>query len=290
MAWSKKTLLIIGAGASVPFGMPTAAELKRKILAPETPLSLLSECLKCDSSVENGECPSPDSQSEVSDWWKGFTHSFRNHASDSIDRFAADHKTDRAMRKLARAAVAAHLVPLEMRALGCDISNTTGTAAETVVEARRLAPIDTRLPATVVDNWHKWIINAVGPIPDVPIENLKVITFNYDRLFEIAIMMHLVDGLGCRFHEAIKTVLGMEIVHVHGDLGYDLYSLERNRWISSVGAVPGDAVRMAVRNLRLMPDERNGEGGPLSQARAHVKWADRIIALGFGFDLEPLTE
>jgi hypothetical protein len=175
------TVLVLGAGASKPFGFPLGSELRSKIIqANEVPprLSVLLQTV-----VQNGY----DSALAAA-----FADTLRKSGSASVDALL-EHRPDFA--EIGKAAISAALIPLE----------------------REWNLFD---PNASAQSWYDYLFHAMNaPKLRWHYNQLSVVTFNYDRSLEFYLFTALRNLYNISAEEAAEYVRSIPIVHVHGKLG-----------------------------------------------------------------------
>jgi len=173
------TVFVLGAGASVPYGFPTGKELVRKILE----LGGYS-----GHSRHDGKSNILKVTDEPS--FQSFCRAFAESGRNSIDTFLEQRED---LREIGKYAIASVILAYE-----------TNTSA---------------FPRDLPNNdWYRHFFEYIAPdLDSFNAQDIKVITFNYDRSFE-----HFLHTALCRsfnIAEARKHVEKLSIVHVHGKLG-----------------------------------------------------------------------
>lgn len=176
-----------------------------------------------------------------------------NSGWSSIDRFL--EKRSEFVRN-GKIAIATKLVPLEELAL-----------------RKRL----------ICGDWYAWLFEAIdGGVAGWNAAGLEVVTFNYDRSLELGLAHMIASTEGCSLEHAWGEVAALPFHHVYGSLGNQVYFVS-NRELkldcSAHGVVTG------AQGIRIMSDERDDGDEVLARCRRAVLSAERLIFLGFGFDL-----
>ena len=178
----RPTVLVLGAGASQPYGFPLGRELLFKVI----------EGLREGGDIRRG-------LSEGTGYVPGLLDTFREelHASMqlSVDAFLERRAEDTPeWVEIGKLAIAQALMPYEQ---------------EVFV-----------LPKKEQQNWYEYLFARMADSPDTFKKNdLSVITFNYDRSFEQFLFLGLQNSFGLDEEDAIELVESVPIVHVHGQLG-----------------------------------------------------------------------
>lgn len=230
------TVLVLGAGASIPYGFPSGQQLKNKI---------------CTQTFGN-QMLETFGHSEV----QNFVNAFMNSHVNSIDSFLARREDYVNIGKLAIASIIS----------GCE--NPTSFNE----------PID--------DDWYTLLWNKliadVHNIEDFGKNNLKIITFNYDRSLEYFLLTSIIFTFGVGIAAAQTALKLIPIHHFYGHLGDLSHSY-------SEGCLPyqrehsTDFTFQAAQNIKIIPEHRDN----LESNELIKSWfvnARNIFILGFGFD------
>jgi hypothetical protein len=176
---TRPTVLLLGAGASAPYGFPTGTGLRDRICKVDA--SGLSTAQA--SLVQAGYA-----QEEV----QGFINQLRNSGRVSVDAFL-EHRPD--LLRIGKAAIAAALLPFERPdALFEDLE----------LNGRWYAHLLEQLDAPRSD-WHK--------------NRLTIITYNYDRSLEYFLTRALARSFDVPDADAPALLSALPIIHLHGQLG-----------------------------------------------------------------------
>jgi hypothetical protein len=244
-----KTLLIVGAGASVPYGYPTGYALREEL---------------CDR-YELGNLKNIGIHSTEIEL---FCHHFEASQLNSIDAFLAKRGDDR-------------------------IGNSNGgfnpayRGFGTYADCGKLAIADQLMRCESIeslikskeDHWLQYLWNLmVGDVPTAEFQNnqLKIISFNYDRVIEQYFQTVLENSYGIDYKEASKLRKAIEIVHVYGNL--------QDLDVRAYGAKPANLTDVAA-CIRVIPEDREANDVQFEKAKEMIAWADKICFIGFGFDV-----
>jgi len=116
------------------------------------------------------------------------------------------------------------------------------------------------------------------------LENLKIITFNYDRLIEH--YLHCYFNRVGKWNDTLLNFTKGNIMHTYGSLGelpfqnqgqFTVYALENNK---------PENMESTMNNFQLMYEERNKQEMKERKKEAWdwIAGADKIYLLGFGYD------
>lgn len=177
------TTIVVGAGASVPFGLPTSNRLKALIVEnpPDPPRDLLAY-------------PTFDRKAAMEQslgWSKErFANELGLSGDLTVDAWLGSHPSAWP-RRYGTFAIAAVLLPLEVQLYG----------------TRALS-----------GDWHAWLFGQVKGRGRLDPQATAVITFNYDCLLEWAMVQMLTNSLATSRDVAIEQVSGWNVQHVYGSL------------------------------------------------------------------------
>jgi hypothetical protein len=179
------TVLVLGAGASVPYGFPSAAELKTLI---------------CNEFATENTVPvylNETTNFSTRDFVK-FRNEFRKSGQVSVDAFLEYRQEFLPLGKLA---IAHCLVPYE--------------------DEEKLFQND---PLRGGD-WYEYLFGKLkAPFEEFGQNKLSVITFNYDRSLEHYLLTVLQHSHKREFNECADMLAHIPIVHVYGQLSQRRYS------------------------------------------------------------------
>jgi hypothetical protein len=183
------TVLVLGAGASVPYGFPTAAELQRRICetfaaADSRATQFLAQ--KYDHSPRE---------------FVAFTDALRQSGRQSVDEFL-EHRRD--FIEVGKLAIAYCLIPYE--------------------DEGKLFTLDRG-----IDWYQYLFKKLNAPFDEFANNTLSVVTFNYDRSLEQYLLTVLRNAYGRTVEECQQTVARIPIVHVYGQLSRIPYPQPRSR-------------------------------------------------------------
>lgn len=227
-----RTLLVLGAGASTPFGFPDAKEL-RNLIASGKLSDVLMSC----------GCTQP----EVTE----FTDAFRR-SGFPMDHFLCARPE---FGKIGRLATAAILLPLERD--------------EALYAAGSIGGSD-----WCQSLWLAMTDGVTGP-KELQTNQLKVITFNYERSFERYLHLTAAATFGLSEAAAFESIASFSAYHVRGSLGP--YGNTRFQY----GGGTPNAIHDASLGIRIA-----GSPEPMVDSTCVdlFNWSQQVFVLGFGFD------
>lgn len=214
---STKTVLILGAGASAPYGFPLGRPLLNQIcgqLSPEQRSNDHRQVL-----IDLGH-----SASEVED----FRNELRHSDFGSVDEFLEKNAGYMSLGKLA---IASALIPYE--------------------DEKRLFP-----PHAPADHWYKQLADALEVQSEAVCDNqLAVLTFNYDRSLEVYLRTVISTRRRCTHSEAAEVLQSIPIIHLYGDLG-KLEGTTQDATMYSPDLEPAK-VKAAARSMKIIHESED---------------------------------
>ena len=242
----QKTVFILGAGASMPYNFPSGAQLRTLICAATT----------------------QPQQTTLGQWLiKGmaeataliaFAQAFSRSNVISIDAF------------------------LDKRREFLDIGKMAIAAVLTEIERKQRYMV---FSDSLDDHWYRLLWNAMifgaQRHEDVRFNQVRFVTFNYDRSLEYFFHESAKHAFGIDDAAGLQFVNNLNILHVYGLLGK--YAITTEGDGRAYGEQRSEAeLKIAAGGIQLIPEARGDE--VFLKAREWFSWADRICFLGFGFD------
>lgn len=239
-----KTVFVLGAGASKPYGLPSGAELRNNICKSAyfdspTMVALASEC-----GVNKQE-------------YMDFSTAFLRSSQLSIDTFLAKRPDFAEIGKLA---IAYELCRLESPSRIFDVNNDDHwyTALWAAME-RDI-------------HQHTGLRN----------NRIRFVTFNYDRSLEFFLHEATKHTFNLSDEDAMGAWQHLPILHVYGSLG-DFHPIPSENTRPYAESVNGTALKLSASALHVIPEARQKDKN-FEMVREWFEWAERICFLGFGFD------
>lgn len=248
-----KTVLVLGAGASYPYGFPLGREL------------LLTICKRLGEESFNSEM-------DQLLWWQllelGFPveelRSFREDllksGQPSVDFFLELRKE---YSEVGKACIAGVLLPLE--------------GGDWVTRGIRGEGSEKRLR----QRWYEDLFLAIRHGKESFAENeLSIVTLNYDRSLERFLFDAIQGSFGVDDREAVELLESIPIYHVYGSLGeFDVDVGRRRPDVEGIGK--------AAANIRVMSDDSSEDKEdpvkPWSNSIRAIEQADRVVFLGMSY-------
>jgi|GEM_PF-375957 len=177
---TKQTVLVLGAGASMPFGFPSGYDLKKDICFSLLPTKRRPPRLQL---IEVGF-----QERDI----EGFRLALLKSGKQSVDAFL-EHRQE--FLEVGKAAIACHLLPRENEI------NLLGDSAPR-------------------PNWYEYFFNKLNAKFDEFDKNtVSILTFNYDRSLEFFLYTALRNSYGRSHEECINKLRSIPVIHLYGQLG-----------------------------------------------------------------------
>ncbi len=271
-----KTLFVIGAGASVEFGLPVGRDLAEEIRKKSSFTFPAHSSPRGDEEVLNllRQNRSPTEQSEL------FRACSENHngiyMAGSIDSFIDRRSDVSRIAEVGKLLIAISILRAERKSnlyLNTNIADPRidlPTLGNTWID---------RFFRILTTNIKKDEIEKIG-------EEIAIICFNYDRCLEFYLIDALRQSYSIAYQESHKIIYNMDIIHPYGSLG----ELPENPAISSGGETVrfgGDDFSRTnpwpVSNRIKTYTEQIAEQNMLIRIENAVRDAKQIVFLGFSF-------
>jgi len=244
----RKLVLVLGAGASMPFGFPSGHELMRGIVEQLKPFGSQGDRVlghaMLSALVEAGF---------DGHFVEQFRSALEKSGKRSVDAFL-EHRNE--FIDVGKTAIALALMPKE--------------------NERILFSPEKGL------NWYEYLFNKLNArFEDFEKNSVSILTFNYDRSLEHYLFTALKNAYGQASQECARIMRSIPILHLYGKLG-SLPDLESGGL--EFGAAPNPSnLRRAADGIQIIHDDISNN--PQFQ-RAHqlLRDAERICFLGFSYD------
>lgn len=270
----KKTVFILGAGASQPFGLPLGQELlsnvvehlrfKPKVIDPDdiaiAPLVRRRLAGAGAGKVqldENRHSANPFFQLLLNSGYNNqdirlFSSNLHNSPINSVDEFL-EYRTE--------------FIEIGKRAIVYDILKHER------IESLLANP-----------DWYKYILaKMISKFDKFDQNNVGFITFNYDRSLEQYLMTSMLSLYGKTVEECHQKLSSIPIIHLHGSLG-------ALPWQDSTNYVEYGQLPNTVQELKHSSDairiihEDIEDDGPFRDAKKLLSEANAVYVLGFGYN------
>ena len=244
--------MVLGAGASWPYGFPTGRELIDTITHLEVP------------GIKNEAGTLEFNRKECEE----FQESLRLANPPSIDIFLKHRPS---LARYGKLLIASALTANE---------SVTGQDNNYVREVRGSS-----------DDWYQYLwgeLSAGANSPeDLLKNNLSFVTFNYDKSLE-NYLFHACKNLydGCTNEQALRFIDHLNIIHVFGTTGGDPGGRDFRSYKSSLQGIGVDVILEIAKSLLTIGEAESFETSHLLNIRKAISISDRLIILGFGYHPE----
>lgn len=246
----RRTVLILGSGASKPYGFPTGIELKNNILGINLRRAL--EMAKLDQDNPNY---SPNWRYLIETCGESaiesFFYSLRRSGKNSVDSFI-EHRPE--FMEVGKLLISYQLIQYETE----DQLFTAG------------------------GNWYQYIYDRLNAsFEDFPKNNISIITFNYDRSLEHYLLTCLQHDYGVNEEKAAEALHSINIVHLHGTLG-ELPAISKANSRNYEARITKESLDIASKNIKIIHEDIVDDQ-QFKKAKWLISEAERIWFLGFGY-------
>jgi len=247
------TVLILGAGASRPFGFPTGKDLFERI-AGMAGMGVIGDKLgkKPDTLFSGLKVHGEYSESTI----RKFANELRNSGLLSVDEFLARRQ--------------------EWDGLG------KAAMAEVLLEAERTSDLFGDVTHGEAENWYRLLFSKLNrSFEDFGGNQISVITYNYDRSLE----KFLVTALGASFNkpprESAAMVSTLRIIHLHGQLT-PLREFDEKEGLEYGVKSWRQVLTQCASDMKII-HQADEEEPAFREARELLGKAKRVVFLGFGY-------
>lgn len=241
---SAPTVLVLGAGASVPYGFPTGVQLRTNMIRrnPASEPSIVEVLNQLNFNRKTA---------------LRFHKELARCGLKSVDQLLEQRED---LRQIGKTLIAIELVQ-------CESDSRLFAAGQDWYRY---------LYAYLTDGLKEW--------SDIGRNKLTVVTYNYDRSLEYFLYNAVGSGARTSLKEAANLVRPIEIIHLHGLLGHPSFHLgasETERPYTS--ELTPQAVLAATKGIKII-HEGDPQGEDYERARLAIERSERVVFLGFGYD------
>ncbi len=249
---TKPTVLILGAGASAPYGFPSGQTLKDLV------------CHGHDSTIQETGIDLKE--------YDRFKSALGRSGCSSVDTFLESRPE---YVDLGKTAIANVLLPMEQ----------TSKLFDEWASIRLQPDASKRHQGNW--SWYDFLLGVLCdgvPFDEIGNNRLSVITFNYDRSFEHFLFTALQNRYGKPDNECAKVLGRIPVVHVYGSLG----RLEWQEGANETNTVPYNSrgktqyTQVAAKNITIL-HEGTEKTPEFTTARQLLDSAAQVFFLGFGY-------
>lgn len=275
----KKTIFVLGAGASCPYGYPSGTRLRELICLDQGFWRSYNEYLKSKETDQNKR---ENRLREVNH----FRQNFEKSGNKSIDVFMANNSK---LAPIGKYIIAYEVFRAERRSLFGERAKWAQEEREMPTNSR---PIRREYILGTADfqggDWYFYIYNRLieglegkDTLPDLSNGNLAFITFNYDRSLE----QFFYEALRNSFTQVsedkiVQSLKQLKILHVYGQIALLKWQNPED-YVDYKPQIDESSLERAAENIRTIYEEK--QNPELAEAQNLLKQAERIFFLGFGY-------
>jgi len=274
----KKTVFVLGAGASCPYGYPSGALLHKRVC--------LSQGLWQHYNDHNPPDLSAAIKKRQLQHIREFIDAFNKAQIKSIDLFIANNSE---LAPIGKYIIAFEIFRAERQSLFGEEAKFEQEQIAYLQNHGRCSPLDlfTR-PLFLGEDWYFYFYNRLieglvskNALPDFSDSNLSFITFNYDRSLD----QFLYEGL-CNFYkevpepDIIECLKKLKILHIYGQIAPLKWQNQDNH-VDYKPQLRESLLERAANNIRTIYEEK--QNPELTEAQNLLKQAEQIFFLGFGY-------
>jgi hypothetical protein len=132
-------------------------------------------------------------------------------------------------------------------------------------------------------NWYRILWNSINaPFDEFELNNLNIITFNYDRSFEYYLFNTIKNSYGKDDDETIKKLNSIGIIHVHGKLG-NVFDPNANDYTKFGERVNNfSRLKQISDNIKIIHEDMS-DSPEFNAAFQTLFNSERIYFMGFGY-------
>ena len=263
----RKTVFVIGAGASSEFGLPLGGGLRDQIYNQARTIS--------DESGWNGDFYKSLLSSGIPDIGTNLIPKMRQFADGllvkpSIDQYLDFHREDLTTVGLGKFSIVYHILLAE-------------TASRLRLEGN--SPLQGALGSYLSTLLTAMNDGIDADDPGKMFDNVSIVCFNYDRCIELYMILGIAALTRCSYVAAADMLKRLRIWHPYGTVGplFDpLDTSGRARLMFSLDNLSGELARQNWRSIRTFT-ERMTDHDMMSQIHEAFMEAERVVFLGFSF-------
>lgn len=273
----KKTVFVIGAGASHEFGLPLGSDLKDQIAKDldfrwngshlEVGSDTILEAIQQEYGRDTEEARTAIQQANLIS--RGMV------TARSIDNFIHQHQGNKHLEFVGKLAIANRIFQAE-RASSLYVEDTQ----------RHRVAFENGKNAWLVELF--MLITETASVNDLPVRfaNLTFIVFNYDRCLEHGLKWALQNHYNISEAKAEELVASLVIYHPYGQIGaLPWIGAHRMNYVDHDfgGKASLEHLLCIARDLRTFTEGTAPQGGQIEAIRTATTNADQFVFLGFAY-------
>jgi hypothetical protein len=282
MGTMKELTLVVGAGASNDFGLPTVDGLKQRIASALTFMPNLSGGLERGDHYiwEAMRRHSRESGQDMSMYWESSKLIVRGMPqADSIDNFIDNHRQNAELALCGKLAIVKTILEAERQSSLYD-PITRGFTEKVRLDSGNQTWIDC-LARVVARNCDKYQLEK-------RLGKICMIIFNYDRCVEKYLPVWLASQYDISFSEALRWVGLIEIHHPYGRVG-DLGEAGSGGDFEFGDEVASDVELLAMaKNIKTFTEGIDPAVSEVERIRMAIAESTRLVFLGFAYHSQNL--
>jgi alkyl hydroperoxide reductase subunit AhpC len=252
---TEKTVFILGAGASCPYGFPSGAQLRKEICFdfPDKYSRFLINVNSHDNLRVEG--------------FRNFVEKFFKSSTKSIDLFLARNPNFAELGK--------YVIAFEM--LNAEVNSHFNEQSKNDGKEDWLFYLFDRMTDTIKDKTQ---------IKKFSENNISFITFNYDRSLEHFFFTSLRNSFDVPEYEVLNILRQLKIIHVYGSLAP--LDWQDGKHGIQYGQKASECVLQNIsQNLRTIYEEK--QNPELNEVKSLIVGANKVFFLGFGYAEENMN-
>ncbi|MES0094597.1 hypothetical protein [Mesorhizobium sp. M0030] len=275
--FKKKTVLILGAGASYEAGLPVGDMLKTQI-ADGLRVRKTDEWYGSWAVADKGLVEAIRSldksghykTGEIQDTCKRISSALP--LARSIDNYLHSHKDSKAIEKCGKVGIVGSILNAE-RESKLKVDDENGASPK--VDFPELA-------GTWYNRFASLMFEPTFDDLRHSLENLTVIIFNYDRCFEHFMYHAIITYYGCYALDAANVVKSMKIYHPYGSAGY-LPWMEQKPAAKFGEVVDGGRLLSLADQVKTYTEGVDRESSEIKAIHSAMRETNNVVFLGFGY-------
>ena len=240
----KRTLFVLGAGASEPYKLPLGAELRDLLCSAGHIKDLVSRELIQSKKFTTAEI-------------NEFTTAFKRSGNNSIDHFLGRNPRFESIGKLLIAGNICARENIDFLFSNSNQDNWYQFVFNNMID-----------DSSSMENFSN------NPV--------RFVTFNYDRSLECYFQSALSNSYGRGIAESQKVFSKISLMHLYGSVG-DLNVNDQTTLKPYQTDIDIKKLEKAASGIKIIPDDRSDDR-EFQLARNWFDWAEVVYILGFGFD------
>lgn len=139
-------------------------------------------------------------------------------------------------------------------------------------------------------DWYRYLFELMldEGLDRLPNNELAAVTFNYDRSFEFYFVNGLMSTFGLSYHDAREHMSFLEVIHVHGQLGKLEKSAVTQDGRPYNAKADSQRVQVAAQGIKIIselsPDPTSDDWSGFRRAWHQLEQAKSIVFIGFGYN------